>query len=118
MGSPSMHGARQPLLIDAFIAKLAVERLDECVLRRFAWLNNFSVTPLPYAHWSSARLVSSIPAPAPPRSALGIALETRCLVQRSCDIQAKDGVIHDDIDSLLSEMVDDSQALQTATIYE
>jgi len=42
----------------------------------------------------------------------------RCSVQRSRDLQVGDAVVYDDVDRLLGEIIDDSQAFQTPPVRQ
>jgi chromate transporter len=94
-----MGEAREPVLVKAFIAKLAVERFDVRILRRLARLNQFqrhAVRIRPLVERPARKFRSLVGS-----QRFGIAPETCCSVQRSRDVQAGDAVVHDDIDSLL-----------------
>ncbi len=60
----------EPVLVQAFVPKLAVETFDGPVLHWFPRCDDVQLDALPAAHWSSARLTNSGPLATRMRSGL------------------------------------------------
>lgn len=112
--SPSAGEHREPVLVKAFVAELAVERFDVRILRRLASLNQFqgdAVCRRPLFKREARKFGSLVCS-----RRLGIATEASSTVQCQSDIQAGDALVDDDVDSLSREIVDDGQALQAPAV--
>ncbi len=108
-----LRQAPEPVLVQAFVAKLAVEALDVGILRGLAWLveDVAHALGLGPGHEGSARelwpLVGS--------HGLRVAPEPRNLVEHAHDVLAADAVIHSDVHALVAEVIGHGQALDAPT---
>ena len=99
----SRFGQRtEPVLIEAFVPELTVERLDEGILRGLTKLNQLQLDVAligPLIECLAGELGPLVGA-----DRFRVAAKPRHLVQRPCDAKAADTVLHQDADRLLGEM--------------
>lgn len=105
----SRFGQRtEPVLIEAFVPELTVERLDEGILRGLTRLNQLQLDVAligPLIECLAGELGPLVGA-----DRFRVAAKPRHLVQRPCDAKAADTVLHQDADRLLGEVIDHRQA--------
>lgn len=104
------------MLVQAFIAKLAVERFDVAVLHRLAGLNELQRDAVSVSPLVERACIEFWPLVGADRRWL--AAETNHLVEHAHDIVASHAVIEGDLDRLLGEVIDRGQALQTPAVFE
>ena len=115
--SDDFAGLRQrsePMLVEAFVAELAVEALDVAVLRGAARFDQevFDTVLLrPGDEDATGELGSVVRT-----NRAWITTEAGSLVEQTHHVGAADAMIHGDVHALASEVIDDGQALDAASI--
>jgi len=104
------------MVVQAFIPKPAVEALDERILRRFARLDQLELHAVLVGPLVQCLAGEFRPLVSPDR--LGIAPETRRLIEHPGHVMSRYSEIDGEINGLLAEVIDDSQYLDSAAISQ
>lgn len=99
----------EPMVVQAFVAAVAVETAEVGVLHRLSRRNPLLLDTMPVRRLveSASGVLQSLLRTNRP----GTATEDDCLLEYACQVLSRDTVIDDDIVRLFGEVVDDCQDL-------
>jgi len=113
-GRSSLRQCLEPVLVQALVAKLAVEALDVAVLHRPARLDQEMANAVglrPRHEGPAGELRAIVGANGP-----WIAAEDGCLIEQPGYILARDAIVGGDVDTLMAEVICHGQTLDAPTI--
>lgn len=110
----SLRERREPLLVEALVAELAVEAFDVTVLHGLARIDQqvLDVVPFRPRDEGPAREFRAIVGPHGAR----VAAEAGRLVQHAYHVSTTDAVIDRDVDALVAEVIGNGQAFEPTTV--